>query len=96
MEERTTGSYQFIASALTEHFNYPVSRQQVYAWWRRRGVNGFPQEIAGELVHNFDLAEVREWYDLNYPEARRERLKCQNQARKSKRSATDSGESIII
>ena len=94
--EGQTGSYQFIASALTEEFDHPVSRQQVYAWWKRREVNGFPREIAGQSVCNFDLDEVRKWYDLNYPHARRERLKCQNQARRTRRLATDSKESITI
>jgi len=98
--ERVEGSYSFIAAELTARFKHPVSRQQVYMWRGRRDVNGFPDEHAvqvdGKEVSGFYLDEVVAWYDLNYPEARRERLKCQNQARKEKQSATDSGGSTII
>lgn len=99
MNEREEGGYSFIATALTAKFGHPVSRQQVYMWRQRRDVNGFPAEHAvqvdGKNVSGFYLDEVQTWYDLNYPEARRERLRCQNQARKERRSVTNSGESMI-
>lgn len=99
MTEREEGGYSYIASALTRKFDHPISRQQVYMWRERRGNNGFPDEheiqVDGKKVSGFYLDEVQAWYDLNYPEARRERLRCQKQARKEKKSARDSSVSMI-
>lgn len=64
-KERETGGWQNVADALTKAGFGNVTRQAVYAWWRRRNKTGFP---AGELVNGrrkFDIASTLVWR-LNY------------------------------
>lgn len=79
--DRVTGGYQAVASVLTSMFHYPLTRQQVYMWWTRRAVNGFPEgqrrpAVRGDRdVQEFRLDDVVAWFEINYPESRRERVK---------------------
>ena len=92
VEEREHGGYQVVASTVTTKFDYLVSRQQVYSWWRRRKHNGFPQgwEAKDGSGRRFYLDEVVEWYEVNYPESRRERLTCQREEKSARRATTPS------
>lgn len=59
--EREIGGWQNVADALTKAGFGNVTRQAVYAWWKRRNKTGFP---AGELVkgrRKFDIAEAISW-----------------------------------
>lgn len=56
-----TGGWQVVADALTKAGYGRVTRQAVYAWWRRRNKTGFP---AGELVNGrrkFNIASALAW-----------------------------------
>ena len=60
-----TGGWTEVARALSTPAQ-TVSRQQVYAWWKRRASNGFPECGACALGiqgrHIFVMAEVADWY----------------------------------
>jgi hypothetical protein len=54
----------------------PFTRQQIWAWWNRRGNNGFPEAdiytyntAAGHQVqlYKLDLAKVVTWYATYVP-----------------------------
>lgn len=96
--ERKSGGYQAIATLLTERSQYPWSRQQVFMWWSRRVHNGFPEgeerpaksrTADDNTVREFPVEDVVEWFDLNYPETRLERLRWLKRARMERR-ATES------
>lgn len=51
------GGFQDTAEWLEEHFGESVTRQQVYIWWKRRDVNGFPERTPD----GFWFPEVEAW-----------------------------------
>lgn len=57
-----------VAAHLSGIAGYEISRQGVYAWWRRRMATGFPDkhEITWESTTRtlalFDVAEVTAWF----------------------------------
>lgn len=57
-----------VAAHLSEVAGYEISRQGVYAWWRRRKTTGFPDkhaispEQSTRTLELFDIAEVAAWY----------------------------------
>lgn len=72
MEEETLEvGYQQVATRLNERFGSQISRQAVYAWWRRRARNGFPE---GKLLptpnggdtRRFLWKDVLAWYEDQY------------------------------
>jgi hypothetical protein len=64
------GSYVLAAEAIEVFYGRPVTRQQVYAWWVRRGNNGFPEHVNYD---KFDLATVVRWYGQYRPTVGRPR-----------------------
>lgn len=62
------GGYQAIADILSEEPpGRKVSRQGVYAWYRKRAHFGFPEKEPvfsdGVLIgYSFDIAKVKTWY----------------------------------
>jgi hypothetical protein len=67
----STGGFAAVAGYLTERFGLepPLSRQQVYAWNKRRTVNRdgrmFPSPVAAGP--EFSLDEVDSWYAAGPP-----------------------------
>ena len=67
-----------VARVLSEHYGEPVSRQQVYQWWRRKTTNAnrqpFPRgrEIGGAAVkrpsREFGDREVISWAEPGVPQ----------------------------
>lgn len=60
------GGYTETARYLHQRSGRKITRQQVYTWYRRRHVNGFPalKDVAGDAGdtrHAFDLLEVWCW-----------------------------------
>lgn len=66
------GSYTLAAEALSARYSCTITRQQVYAWARRRSHNHFPvlrtvrgrDGVSRDLL---DLAEVITWYATYKP-----------------------------
>ena len=65
------GGYTAVAAELTRRYKRnrqgkPFTRQQVWVWYSRRAINGFPGqyefEADGKPVRLFRLAEVDDWY----------------------------------
>lgn len=68
MTEKRHGGFTAVARELTAEYGQLVVRQGVYAWWRRRAGNGFPDRYTvpnkkGNGTRElFDLDEVSRWY----------------------------------
>lgn len=56
------GSFALAAEALSQRYGREFSRQQVYAWWRNRDVNGFPSGKHNGEGQQLPLATVLQWY----------------------------------
>jgi hypothetical protein len=58
-----TGGFSEVARQLSERYGQPVSRQQVYQWWKRRTLNAdgkpFPREAEqGTVPYHKGLAKL--------------------------------------
>jgi len=65
--EREVGGWQSVADALTKAGYGNVTRQAVYAWWKRRNKTNFPE---GELVNGkrkFRIAAAVNWRSSYVP-----------------------------
>jgi hypothetical protein len=64
LTEKRFGGFTAVAHELTTTQRQLVTRQGVYAWWRRRDKNGFPDRkpVPGKKREQFDLGEVSIWY----------------------------------
>jgi hypothetical protein len=80
--EETCGGYSAVARYLTGRSGRPVSRQQVYSWYRSRHVNGFPEPFAyrrrplkkgQQRLALFLFSEVGAWHDGYVPQPGRPR-----------------------
>lgn len=62
------GGFTEAARYLNEriHRPRPFTRQQVYAWWRRRANNGFPEKyelsVDGQKRQLLMLPEIYDWW----------------------------------
>lgn len=61
------GGHQAVATALSYHAGWEISRQLVYRWWKRRERNGFPEgwnrATAQGGVRQWRYGDVRTWFD---------------------------------
>lgn len=65
--KQETGGWQTVADALTKAGYGTVTRQAVYAWWKRRNKTGFQ---TGELVNGrrkFDVTAALAWRSKYVP-----------------------------
>jgi len=64
--EPTYGGWTVVGRALSTP-EHEITRQQIYAWWRKRDKNGFPDkiELNGRTV--FDLAATTRWFESYVP-----------------------------
>lgn len=64
MAEKRYGGFTAVAQELTASRGLLVTRQGVYAWWRRRDKNNFPDRkpVPGKKREQFDIDEVVRWY----------------------------------
>lgn len=70
-DEPIEGGYTQIAAWLNERYGRQISRQNVYAWWRRRARNGFPggrmlPTPNGGDTRRFLWKAVHAWYRDQY------------------------------
>ncbi len=69
-----TGGYQRCADLLTALAGRPITRQQVYMWWRRRATSQFPEGDerpsynGATQIREFSLAEVETWWRVTRPQ----------------------------
>lgn len=100
MTEKRYGGFTEVARELTAARGLLVTRQGVYAWWRRRDRNDFPDR---HLVPNkngkgtrqkFSLDEVSSWYIayMAAPRQGRKRLRTANPGKEGSENVSTSGD----